>query len=43
VAWAGECRNGPSSSIKCRDMLDNLRDCQLLKEDSAAYSYLDSR
>jgi hypothetical protein len=39
---AGFCENGnePSGSIKGREFLDYLSDCQLLKKDSAPWCYL---
>jgi hypothetical protein len=30
-----EGRNGPSSYIKCRESIDKLRNCKLMKKDSA--------
>ena len=33
-----ECGNEPSGSIKCGILLDYLRNCQVLKYDSALWS-----
>jgi len=33
-----ECNNEPSGSIKCGAFLDWLKNCQLLKKDSAPWS-----
>jgi len=39
VAGCCECGEEPSDSIKCGELLDQLRNCQLLKKDSAPRSY----
>ena len=38
VADACECGNEPWGSVKCEEFLDQLKTCQLLKEDSAPWS-----
>jgi hypothetical protein len=38
LAGCSECGNEPSSSIKCWELLDCLRNYQLLKKDSAPRS-----
>jgi len=42
IKWGGfcECGNEPSCSIKCWKFLDLLRNCLLLKTDSAMWSWL---
>ena len=37
MAGTYECGNEPSGSIKCGEFLDQLRNGQLLKKDSAAW------
>jgi len=40
--WGGDkCGNKPSGSIKCGEFLDYLRNCQLLRRDSAPWGKLD--
>ena len=43
VAGCCECGNEPSGSIKCGEFLDQLRTSQLLKKNSAPWSYLVSQ
>jgi hypothetical protein len=40
VAGTCECDNENSGSIKCGEFLDWLRNCQLLRKGSAAWSIL---
>ena len=43
VAGCCEQGNEPLGCIKCREHLDYLRNCQLLKKDSAAFMFYVSR
>ena len=40
MAGTCKCSNEPSGSIKCREFLDYLRNCELLKKDSAPWNEL---
>jgi hypothetical protein len=40
MAGSCECGNEPSCSIECREFLDLLKACHLLKKDSVQWTWL---